>query len=118
MATWDEEMTALADAVNDELSVSVTYRAVTPGAMDETTGKRAVTTSDTTVNACRLRSSVFVTEAKKRIEQTRWIIAVAGLAAADTNDRIIHSGRTYTIVSVGRSCDGKCWEIMTECGAN
>ena len=118
MSTWAEEMTNLADAIGDELSVPITYRTVTPGALNLTTGKTADTTSDTTVNACRLRGRTDIAPSGKRVEQTRWLIPAASVAAPDSNDRIVYDGDTYRIVSTERSLDGTMWELTTERSLN
>lgn len=113
---WEDEMESLAEAIADELSVSVTFRTVTRGALNLTTGKPADTTSDATVQACRLRSRTYVTQAGRRVEQTRWAISAAELGAVvpDSNALILYDSQTHPVVSAERSCDAKMWEVVTE----
>lgn len=117
MATWSDDMESLAEAIAENLSVDITFRTVTRGAMNLTTGKPADTTSDVTVPACRIRSRTYTTpDGKRRIEQTRWAISAAELGAVvpDSNAIVVYDGQSHAVVSVERSCDAKMLEVVTE----
>lgn len=79
----------------------VTYRSVTAGAYNTTTGASAETTTDTTVHG--VLEDVRRSEVNDLVQQgdKRLIIAAADLASAPTTaDRVIISNRSLQIIEV------------------
>jgi hypothetical protein len=95
---WNDDMVADAAEFVAEFGRSRTYRKVVKGAMNTTTGKRAETTTDTTITMHRTKPEMlteFGDGSRRRGRRCTFQMTAAALAAAsitpDTNDRIVDS---------------------------
>ena len=110
---WGDDMDALASAIESSLaSGTVTLVHRTRGAINTTTGVRAMTTSEASVTAARLRTRVFVDQGGARMSETIYLVKASALAQKpDADDLLIDGPLEMTVARVDVACDGRVYEI-------